>query len=132
MRRRPHALYQVGALVALLLVVADHAQVLVRHVGIEHDDAAVHVLDVLLEVLVRSIAVLVVRLGDAVGEQEPRQLQLARRVRVHHRTRHERRQLGAGLRHVDGHGLQTCHPRTLPGVNVAIARHDPGEGQLLA
>ena len=38
-----------------------------RHVGIEHDGATVHILDLLLMVLTKDIVVLVVSFGDAVG-----------------------------------------------------------------
>ena len=38
-----------------------------RHVGIEHDGAAVHIVDILLMVLTKDIVVLVVCFGNTVG-----------------------------------------------------------------
>ena len=129
--RRGDILDQVRTLVASLLVVADNMELSVGHVGIEHDGAVVHVVDVHLLFLASGILVFVVGLGDAVRGEIPGQLQLAGVTRVEHRRCYERLQLGGRRRHVDGDRLEVLH-RFGRASAVTIAVDFPGERQLLA
>ena len=121
---------EVGSLFAFLVVADYQAEVAVRLVGIEHDGAALHVLDFHAVVLAIAVVVLVRCLDEVVSGNVPGHFQLARVVVVQHGGRDEGRHLGIGLRHSDGHRLQSGHRHERIAVTVAL--DVPGELQLLA
>ena len=112
------------------LVAADDTEVTVRLGGIEDDDAAGGILDLLAMMLAVGIVVLIVRLGDLVGSQEPGHLNLARVVGIQHALRDGGHQLVAGGRHLDFRGLEARH--FLFSAAVTVAHDVPGECQFLA
>ena len=121
---------EVGSLFAFLVVADYQAEVAVRLVGIEHDGAALHVLDFHAVVLAIAVVVLVGCLDEVVSGNVPGHFQLARVVVVQHGGRDEGRHLGIGLRHFDGHRLQSGHRHECIAVTVAL--DIPDELQLLA
>ena len=126
---RCYALNIILTLIAFFLVIANNTELTVGHGGIKRNRTTVHVFNVHLLVLSTSIGVLVVSFGNIVGSDEPRQLNLAWVVGVHHGCRDDGRQFGGSRRHFDGHRLEARH--ILFFAAISVAKNFPGERQRL-